>query len=121
MAVTTLDPTSPYRIVEWYAFWPALRLLGAAETVFGVTCGMRHKSPETGIRAYRESSLHRLLVSAGLRPVDAVSFDVSLLVPPLDRCLRRATWLRKSPEDTVSRGSLRWLGSAYLVASRKPT
>ncbi|GJF01199.1 hypothetical protein PSD17_01630 [Pseudonocardia sp. D17] len=116
-----LNPASPYRFVEWHFFWPLLRVLGGIETALGVPPERRHKPPKTGIRAYRKRQLHTLLASAGLRPVDTVYFDVTALVPPLDRLLGRWAWTRKDPDKTISQGPLRWLGSGYLVVSRKLT
>lgn len=119
VVVTMLNPTSPYRFVEWHVFWHLLRVLGAVETVLGVPADRRHRPPEGGLRTYRRRRLHKLLVASGLLPVDTVYFDVTLLVPPLDRLVRRWTWTRRNPDRTISRGPLGRLGSAYLVASRK--
>lgn len=118
--VTMLNPMSPYRFVEWHVFWPLLRVLRAVETLLNVPPGRRHGRVETGIRAYRERTLRRMMVAAGLRPVSAAYFDVTLLVPPIDRVVRR--WARgwqKRPERTISRGWRKWLGTAYLVVAHK--
>ncbi len=118
--VTMLNPASPYRLVEWYVYWPLLRVLGTVETALGVAPQRRHAPARTGIRAYGERALRRRMLGAGLRPVDAASFDVTMLVPPIDRLLRR--WGRGSqtpPERTISRGWRKRLGTAYLLVARR--
>jgi ubiquinone/menaquinone biosynthesis C-methylase UbiE len=118
--VTMLNPMSPYRFVEWHVYWPFLRVLRAVETLLNVPPGRRHGSAETGIRAYRERSLRGMMTAAGFRPVNTAYFDVTLLVPPVDRLVRR--WARgwqKRPERTISRGWRKWLGTAYMVVAHK--
>jgi ubiquinone/menaquinone biosynthesis C-methylase UbiE len=118
--VTMLNPASPYRFVEWHIYWPLLRVVGAVETLLSVAPERRHSPVRTGIRAYREGALRRRMVAAGLRPVDAVYFDVTMLVPPIDRLMRR--WRRGQqppPERTISRGWRKRFGTAYLLVARK--
>jgi len=115
VVATMLNPASPYRLFEWCVYWPALRLLGRVERLLGVT---RHGAPASGIRAVRLGRLRRMLREAGLSPQDAVHYDVTTLLPPLDRLVRRRQWYNH-PERTVSRGALRWLGTAYLVTARR--
>lgn len=118
--VTMLNPASPYRFLEWNVYWPLLRALGAVETLLNVAPQRRHGRGKTGIRAYRERTLRHRMVAAGLRPVDAAYFDVTLLVPPFDRVMQRWTHGRhKPPERTVSRGWRKRLGTAYLLVARK--
>ncbi|MFD9789774.1 class I SAM-dependent methyltransferase [Streptomyces sp. NPDC059070] len=116
--VTMLNPLSPYRLVEWCLYWPLLRVLGRVEALFGV---QRHAAEVSGIRAIPLARLRRMMLKRGLAPTDAVHYDVTPLVPPLDRPVRRR-WDRKwheHPEKTVSRGAGRWLGTAYLVTARR--
>ncbi len=104
--VTMLNPMSPYRFVEWHVYWPLLRVL--------------RRPVETGIRAYRERTLRGMMAAAGLRPVNATYFDVTLLVPPIDRLVRR--WGRgwqKRTEHTIGQGWRKWLGTGYLVVAHK--
>lgn len=118
--VTMLNPMSPYRFVEWHVYWPLLRVLRAVETLLNVPPDRRHGPAETGIRANRERTLRGMMAAAGLRPVNAAYFDVTLLVPPIDRLVRR--WARgwhKRPERTISRGWHKWLGTAYMVVAHK--
>ncbi|MFE0177586.1 class I SAM-dependent methyltransferase [Streptomyces sp. NPDC059002] len=115
--VTMLNPLSPYRLVEWFVYWPLLRVLGRVERRLGVP---RHAAAISGIRAIRLARLRRMMRENGLTPQDAVYYDVTPLVPPLDRLVRR--WSRQwrdHPERTVSRGAIRWLGTAYLVTARR--
>lgn len=117
IVVTMLNPRSPYRLFEWCAYWPALRLLGRVERLLGKE---RHAAPASGIRAVPSGRLRRMLCAAGLHTEDTVHYDVTPLIPPLDRLVRR--WSRRwrdHPERTVSRGALKWLGTAYLVTARR--
>lgn len=118
--VTMLNPASPYRLFEWVVYWPALRVLGRLERLARVPAERRHGEHRSGIRAIPEWRLRRMLHAAGLIPRDTVYYDVTPLLPPLDKVVRRWTrrW-RSRPERTVSRGAGRWLGTAYLVAARR--
>ncbi|MFF5990016.1 class I SAM-dependent methyltransferase [Prauserella flavalba] len=119
VVVTMLNPRSPYRLFEWSVYWPAVRLLGHAERWAGVPPERRHAASRTGIRALSRRRLCRLFRGLGLRPVDIAYYDVTPLLPPFDRIVRK--WARRwraHPETTVSRGARRWLGTAYLVAAR---
>jgi ubiquinone/menaquinone biosynthesis C-methylase UbiE len=117
--VTMLNPVSPYRLFEWHVYWPLRRVLRAVETALRIPAEKRHGAMDTGIHAYRERQLREMLTSFDLRPVDVAYYDVTPLVPPIDRLVRR--WARswkKRPERTISRGWRRWLGTAYLIAAR---
>ncbi|MEU7784098.1 class I SAM-dependent methyltransferase [Amycolatopsis sp. NPDC049159] len=93
--VTMLNPRSPYRLVEWGLYWPARR---------------------TGIKAYAPRRLRHELWRAGLQPEDTLYYDVTALVPPLDRLVRRPP---DRPERTVGRGAVGRLGTGYLIAARR--
>lgn len=117
---TMLNPASPYRFAEWHLYWPLLRVLRAAETAVNMPPARRHGPVETGIRAYRECALCKLLTAAGFEPRDIAGYDVNSLVPPIDSVARR--WVRgwqKRPERTISRGRLKCLGTAYMVVADK--
>ncbi|MGH3829535.1 MAG: class I SAM-dependent methyltransferase [Pseudonocardiaceae bacterium] len=120
--VTMLNPMSPYRFVEWHVYWPLLRMLRGVETVLKVPLERRHGPVETGIHVYREQTLREMMTAAGLSPVSAAYFDVTWLVPPIDRVVRRWTpgW-RQRLERTISRGRRKWLGTAYLVVAHRET
>ncbi|MQA80253.1 MAG: methyltransferase domain-containing protein [Streptosporangiales bacterium] len=118
--VTMLNPRSPYRLFEWIVYWPALRLLGRVERLLRVAPERRHGARVSGIRAIPAARLCRKMRDVGLVPHDVVYYDLTPLVPPLDRIARR--WARRwraHPETTVSRGRRRWMGTAYLVAARR--
>jgi ubiquinone/menaquinone biosynthesis C-methylase UbiE len=120
--VTMLNPLNPYRLVEWCCYWPALRLLGRCEQLVGVPAKSRHGAPRTGIRAYTKGRLRGLISAAGLEPTDVVYYDLTPLVPPLDRVARRINrrWINDI-ESTITRGAGRWMGTAYLIAARRRT
>lgn len=120
--VTMLNPLSPFRLTEWLAYWPLARLLGRMERLVGGPERVRHGASRTGIRALPSTRLRRLMRHAGLVPQGVVYYDVTPLVPPLDKLARRwsRSWLTH-PERTVRRTPpLRWLGTAYLVSAEVP-
>ncbi|MCR6485306.1 class I SAM-dependent methyltransferase [Amycolatopsis sp. OK19-0408] len=116
--VTMLSPRSPYRLVEWGMYWPARRVLGGLEQALHVP--RRHDARRTGIEALTPRRLRHELWRAGLQPVDTVFYDVTALVPPLDRVVRRwdRRW-RAHPEATIARGAKGRLGTGYLIAARR--
>ena len=105
LLATMLNPMSPYRLVEWHVYWPLLRMLGRVERWLHVPPDVRHGAADTGIRAYRERTFREMLVLAGMSTKDVVYYDVTVLVPPIDRVARRLAhrW-HEYPERTVSRG-----------------
>ncbi len=119
--LTMLNPLSPYRLTEWMLYWPLVRLVGVIERLFGVPCGRRHVARLTGIRAVPASRLQQLMRHAGLIPVDVVHYDITPMVPPLDRLpamVRRAS--RVPLDRTWQRsGWRRLLGTAYIVVARR--
>jgi ubiquinone/menaquinone biosynthesis C-methylase UbiE len=120
VVVTMLNPLSPYRVTEWFVYWPARRLLGAIERSFGVPAARRHGARATGIRAVPAGKLRRLMAEAGLRPIDLVYYDLRLVVPPIDRLpliVRSAE--HTADERTITRGWRRWMGTGYLIAARR--
>lgn len=118
--VTMLNPLSPYRLFEWVVYWPMVRLLGRVERLLGVPMGRRHGARRSGIRAIPQARLRRLMHDAGLWTQEVVYYDLTPLLPPLDKVLRRwARQWRDRPEKTVSRGARGWMGTAYLVAARR--
>ena len=116
LLATMLNPTSPYRIVEWHVYWPLLRIVGRVEDWLHVPSGRRHGAADTGMHAYRERDFREMLVAAGLCTKNVAYYDVNILVPPIDRIARRLahSW-REHPERTVSRGWRRHFGTAYMV------
>lgn len=119
VVVTMLNPLSPYRIFQWFVYGPAVQTLGRVERLLGVPPERRHAA-KSGVRAMPARRLRRLLSNAGLQPQDVVYFDVTPLLPPFDRVIRRWTkrW-RSHPEVTVGTGVRGWLGTGYLVTARR--
>lgn len=117
--VTMLNPLSLYRFTQWRIYWPLLRTLQAVRARRGAA-DSRPGLAATGIRAYRERTLHGLMTAAGLRPVDTVYFDPTFFMPRIDLLLRgRSPRWQKGSERAISRGWRKCLGSAYLVVARK--
>ncbi len=121
VVVTMLNPASPYRLFEWCVYWPARRILGRIERLVGVPAHRRHGARYSGIRAIRRGRLCRMMRDAGLSPQEVVAYDVTPLIPPFDRAVRRwARQWRSDPETTVARsGPRRWMGTGYLVIARR--
>jgi hypothetical protein len=113
-----LNPMSPYRLVEWHVYWPLLRMVGRVERWLHVPLERRHGAADTGIRAYRERTFREMLVKAGMSTKDVVYYDVTVLVPPIDRVARRLAhrW-HEHPERTVSRGWQKHFGTAFMVVA----
>lgn len=124
VVVSMLNPTSPYRLVEWGVWWPTARAIGRMEGVFGVPEARRHGAARSGIRAKTATGLRRAMREAGLVPEDLVFYDRSALVPPLDAMVHRwhpgwrQDWV-EHPERTVARGPRGRLGTGYLVVARR--
>jgi len=121
--ISMLNPASPYRYVQWHVYPILQQVVGLIETAIGVPAERRHKAirpVDNGIQAYRGRALQAMAARAGLDVVDAPAFDVTYLVPPIDRIVRR--WARgwqRHPEGTISRSWTRHLGTAYLLVARK--
>jgi ubiquinone/menaquinone biosynthesis C-methylase UbiE len=119
--ISMLNPASPYRLFEWFVYWPALRIAGRIERLVGVKTDRRHGARKSGIHAIRRGRLCRMMRDIGLEPQDIVYYDVNVLVPPFDKIVRR--WFRgwrARPERTTSRGAGKWFGTGYLVVARRP-
>ena len=119
--MTMLNPLSPYRLTEWILYWPLVRLVGLIEKLFGVPGGRRHAARFTGIRALPASRLQHAMRRAGLTPVDVIHYDITPLVPPLDRLPAMVRRASLTPfERTMDRhGWRRWLGTAYVIAATR--
>jgi ubiquinone/menaquinone biosynthesis C-methylase UbiE len=118
--VTMLNPLSPYRLTEWFLFWPLLRLVGTIEKIFRVPAERRHGARFSGIHAYPVSILRRLMRQTGLQPVHTFYFDVTPVIPPFDRLPKMIRRTERAPhERTVTCGWRRWMGTAYLIAAKR--
>jgi ubiquinone/menaquinone biosynthesis C-methylase UbiE len=121
VVVTMLNPLSLYRIVEWFVYWPLVRLVEVAEKLFSIPADRRHKARFTGIHALPSGKLRRIMTAAGLQPVDLIYYNITMLIPPLDRL----PLLRRKPEQvsstySTSTGWRRWMGTGYLLTARRP-
>jgi ubiquinone/menaquinone biosynthesis C-methylase UbiE len=116
--LSMLNPRSPYRLFEWRVFSPLVRLRDGVRRLMG-----RQRPPfvPSGIRAFPQGRLSAMMRTHGLRADDVLYFDRNLLLPPLDRVIRRWTqgW-RDKPTSTVGRGRLsRLTGTAYIVVAHR--
>jgi ubiquinone/menaquinone biosynthesis C-methylase UbiE len=120
VVLTMLNPSSPYRVFEWCVYWPALRLLGRVEGLLRVPAEQRHGVARSGIRAMSPGRLRRLMRSEGLLPQSLLYYDVTALLPPFDKVIRRWTtrW-RRNLEATVGTGIRGRLGTGYLLTARR--
>jgi ubiquinone/menaquinone biosynthesis C-methylase UbiE len=120
LVVTMLNPLSPYRLTEWIVYWPLIRLIGALEERLAGPAGRRHGADHTGIRSFPPGRLRRLLRGVGLLPMDVVHYDITPLIPPLDRLPAVTRWAERIPyERTVGRGWRGWLGTGYLITAKR--
>lgn len=117
--VSMLNPFSPYRLIQWFLYWPALRAVGAIEKMLGLRRGCRHGAAVTGIRALRPGSLRRHMRQAGFTDVRVIYFDPTVLVPPFDRQPAMARIAGRVTGAVAGRGLRRWLGTGYLVTGRR--
>jgi ubiquinone/menaquinone biosynthesis C-methylase UbiE len=118
--VTMLNPLSPYRLTEWFLYWPMLRVRDAVRKPPGTPGNCRYGVRASGIRAFPPGRLQQLMRQASLQPSDLIHFDVTPFLPPLDALPRMVAMAEQTAhERTVSRSWRRWLGTAYLVAARR--
>jgi len=117
---TMLNPLSPYRIAEWFCYWPVLRLVGLIEKVFGVSSRQRHGAHLTGIRAVPAFRLRQLMAQAGMCATETVYFHLNSAVPPFDRHRRTNQTCDNAQKGKVAtRGMRRFIGTAYLVVAKR--
>jgi ubiquinone/menaquinone biosynthesis C-methylase UbiE len=120
VVVTMLNPLSAYRITEWLIYLPLLRVRGAIGRYAHVPAERRRKACSTGIRALTSGKLRRLMAQANLTMVDLVYYDVTFLIPPLDRLAPIArpaerAWYRR----TATARWRHWLATGYLLAAKR--
>lgn len=114
-----LNPFSPYRLTQWFLYWPALRAVGAIERMLGVRRGCRHDAAVTGIRALPPCRLRRYMRQAGFTEVRVIYFDPTVLVPPFDRHPAIARIAERVTGALARRGLKRWLCTGYLITGRR--
>jgi SAM-dependent methyltransferase len=119
--VTMLNPRSPYRLTEWFAYWPLLRALACLERAARVPEHRRHGMAITGIRALSVRRLSRLLGRSGLRPSNIVHYHFTALLPPLDRLrgLARLADRATARRERAGRTPPGWLGTGYLITATR--
>ena len=118
VVVSMLNPFSPYRLFEWYVYWPTLRIVGRLERVVGVRD--RHGACISGMHVVRRDKLCKFIRDAGLTLEDITYYDVNAFVPPFDKIIRR--WCRgwrQQPERTIGKGARRWLGTGFVITARR--
>lgn len=118
--VSMLNPLNPYRFAEWFAYWPALRVLSLTLNTLRIRSRRPHDAEISGIRAVPSGVLRRHMRTAGLRPRDLIYFDLSLVVPPLDRIPRVRRWAEHhSPLSRTARRMRRWMGRGYILVAER--
>lgn len=120
VVVTMLNPLSAYRITEWFIYLPLLRVRKAIEGYVHVPVERRHKACSTGVRALTSGKLRRLMAQANLNKVDLVYYDVTFLIPPLDRLASIAGPAERAcyGRTATARWS-HWLATGYLLAAKR--
>jgi ubiquinone/menaquinone biosynthesis C-methylase UbiE len=120
MVVTSmLNPLNPYRLSQWFLYWPALRALGTVERALGLRRERRHGAAVTGIRALRPARLRAYMRRAGLVDVRVIFFDPTVLIPPLDRCPTLVRVGERVTRAVTCRWLMPWLATGYLVTARR--
>lgn len=118
--VSMLNPANPYRLTEWFLYWPALRVFSTLQKVLHLRTKHPHGANRTGIRALNATRLCRYMRRADLTPSDVVYFDLMPLVPPLDRIPPLRRWAeRRSPRTVSTRGRGHWMATGYVLAAKR--
>ena len=100
LIASMLNPRSPYRI--WLRLWqPELCKL-------------------TQPHVYSESTLVTLTEASGFQVLQREYYDFNLLPCPLDERFPRVRATTSRALSGLARSPLRWLGTGYLFAARKP-
>lgn len=120
VVLTMLNPLSLYRLTEWCIYWPTIRIVGAVQESLNLTGFQPHGARISGIRTFSARKLKLLMKWAGLQPVQLIHYDVTPLVPPLDRLPAMVRKAARTPhERTVARDWRRCMATAYLVVARR--
>jgi ubiquinone/menaquinone biosynthesis C-methylase UbiE len=121
VVVSMLNPLSLYWLIEWFLFRPALRQLFRAMRFLGIPASRPCGAARSGIRALRSRVLSRYLRQSGLVPVDIVYFDLTPLVPPLDRIPALRRWSqRPGRQPLTTHGWCRWMAIGYVIVAKRP-
>lgn len=120
VVLSMLNPVNPYRLTEWFLYWPMLRMFSATTKFLKIRTKRPHGANVTGIRAVTASRLRRSMRKAGIRPTDLLYFDLTPLVPPLDRIPVLHRWSeRNSRRLAPTRGWLRWMATGYVIVGHR--
>lgn len=118
--VSMLNPANPYRLTEWFLYWPALRVFSALQRALHIRTKRPHGANVTGIRALNATTLRRYMRQADLMPFEAMYFDLTPLVPPLDRIPRLRHWSEcRSVRSVPTRDWRRWMATGYVLAAKR--
>jgi SAM-dependent methyltransferase len=118
--VSMLNPENPYRLTEWFLYWPALCVLSVLQKVLGIRTKHPHGANLSGIRALNATKLRRYMRQADLVPFDVVYFDLTPLVPPLDRIPALRHWSEAhSLRTRPTRDWRHWMATGYVLAARR--
>ncbi len=120
VVVTMLNPLSAYRITEWFIYLPLFRVLRAIERYVNVPVERGQKACSTPIRALTSGKLRRLMAQANLNKMDLIYYDVTFLIPPLDRLASIARPAERAwgGRTATARWS-HWLATGYLLAAKR--
>ena len=119
--VSMLNPLSPYRFVDLYLYQPSVRVIKRFKRFLSRSTSTErpYELSATGIRALPVCTLLRMMRRANLKPTDLIYFDVTALIPPLDRLPPFAGKVQTARYETkVIRGWRRFMGTAYLIVAR---
>jgi len=118
--ISMLNPANPYRLTEWFLYWPALRAFSALQKLLRFRTKRPHGANVTGIRALTATTVRRYMRRAGLVPYDLVYFDLTPLIPPLDRIPVLQRWSeRRSHRSRPTRGLGRWMATGYVIVATR--
>jgi ubiquinone/menaquinone biosynthesis C-methylase UbiE len=118
--VSMLNPANPYRLTEWFLYWPALRVLATLLRVLHIRTKRPHGASVTGIRALNATRLCQYMRRADLTPFDVVYFNLTPLVPPLDRIPSLRHWSERQSLTSVSTSDWRrWMATGYVLTAKR--
>jgi ubiquinone/menaquinone biosynthesis C-methylase UbiE len=117
--LSMLNPINPYRLGQWYLYWPAVRAAGFIERLLRVPRERRHGASLTGIRALRSTLIRKRLRRAGFVDDQVIFFDRTILIPPFDRHAALDRIDKRAANAITSRRLAPWLSKGYLVIAQR--
>jgi ubiquinone/menaquinone biosynthesis C-methylase UbiE len=103
--MTMMNKISPYRIWE--------------RTVLFRWAQFRSKRMQTTSWIYSERAFRRVAEVSGLEVLDIVYYDFNLIIPPLDKKMPCKAAKINTILEPFCRNHLKWLGSGFIVKTRK--